>query len=204
MKAGANPSRSQSTGFEPTQRQAMYAYQLIYSVTSSNLGTLKICDRCCHCESTDAGERVVLLPYEKEYIESLLTELGRVDDIPLLAGITRDGRCPFHRGQKCSLHPARPVDCRSYPVVPRFVGGDVELHLGVNCPSRGAVASEFKLLWASIWHSLLPYLPEAWRVSYNETNALLYGTPVIPEVLGSVSPMQLCECCESVRSLVGR
>ena len=191
MSVAGLPALQRASNAHLGRRRAFRFFQLVYSVTESGLGALRACDRCSHCELASVGEKVIFLPYEAEYIATVLTSQGRQDDIPSLRGISRDKLCPFFRQNRCALHPVRPIDCRSFPVVPKFTNDSVELHLGVNCPCCSLVNTEFKHLWASVWNVALPYLPSEWRSDYNATTMSFYGTQIPPSELEPPTPLRI-------------
>jgi len=133
------------------------------------------------CE-TEGDEGVLFLPYEHEVVSEYLgrdiTEIESVHLMELstlsLPVVYLDGEspCPFLTANlRCSIHDARPFDCRSYPVMPIFeANGRVLFYQAYpkDCPLGGKVSDDFRELMESLWREVNPHLPQEWKRFYNE------------------------------------
>ncbi len=140
-----------------------------YRSTGQPQGELRICTACPDPPCEVGPEQVTFLPWEDEFIHRRLAAAGRHVPIETVRAIAGCERCPFHVQGRCAIHPHRPIDCRTYPLVPRFSGvARVEFTVSSVCPLRSGIDKPFIKLMADVWASLLPHLPTGWKERYAE------------------------------------
>lgn len=139
----------------------------IYEQTGHPRGELKICTSCAEAPCEVGPEQVTLLPFEDEFIQSRLVAEGRAVSLVEVQAIAGCEHCPFFVSRRCSIHPHRPIDCRTYPLVPTF-GAKQEFEFTVSgvCPLRAGVDRPFIELMRDVWNKLLPLLPPQWMQGY--------------------------------------
>jgi len=156
------------------KEEAFSLLSAAYNLSNKIAGEVKECSNCigCSCETVESGERVTLLPYEAEYIECKLKEKEKQDFIPLINLMTEVEICPFLKDYKCSIHDIRPIDCRSYPIVPKYNGIDLSLVVSKVCPYWMKITKNEKFinLVEKIWAMLLPLLDKTWWEEYASQN----------------------------------
>lgn len=152
------------------KEEAFRLLSIVYNLTNGTDGEIKKCLDCigCPCEAAESGEHVTLLPYEAEYIACKLKKQGREDLALLINTISEAGICPFLKEDRCSIHNIRPIDCRSYPVVPKFDGIDLSFAMSKACPHWMQINDNQKFvdLFKQVWIMLLPLLGKTWCEEY--------------------------------------
>lgn len=140
---------------------------------------------CTQCEER---ESLLLLPYEDELIKLHLAREGRpspstfqqlslrVRQCKVSVGYSQGGGppCPMmERGTgMCAIYKARPLDCRSFPLVPRFLdNGGLDFYLARYCPIALRLSPDFIRVTKQVWQMLLEDLPLWWRRLYNHDSA---------------------------------
>ena len=136
------------------------------------------------CRACEENEGIVLLPYEHLFIRSKARSLG-MEYIPsfmyhwilvcqkhLYIGYQNIcTTCGALKGKDCAIYQVRPLDCRSFPVVPIFSTNDtIEFQFSAYCPISQKLPPRFISTIENIWISLLPSLPKNWRELYNEVS----------------------------------
>jgi Fe-S-cluster containining protein len=153
-----------------TERERLRWMQLLaelYEETGHPRGELKICTDCVEAPCEVGPEQVTLLPFEDEFIQTRLAAEGRRVTLDDVRGIAGCELCPFFVSRRCSIHPHRPIDCRTYPLVPSFAAErEVAFTVSGVCPRRAGVDRPFIHLMTAVWEKLLPHLPAAWKVHY--------------------------------------
>jgi hypothetical protein len=154
------------------------------------------CSRCC------SGKRIPLDPYEV----ARLGELLGVSTTEVLARFTTDGgallavredrSCVFLGEQGCTVHPARPLACRLYPLGRRVSPGQGERFAAVepdpgcqgSYQGRGTIADYLAE------QETRPYLAMAdrYRAVLEELVAALVERP------------DLADCCEQANELLSK
>ncbi len=142
--------------------------------------------RCCPKAKTATdnasavGHVAIMLPFEMEYIRaktpisSATLQLAPVEftaDISVdIAYTTSASPCPFlTHNNACGIHDIRPLDCRSFPLIPVFNQDDsLSFRVDQECPSTETFASSYNSQLQKIWHDLLPHLPMSYRMLYNQ------------------------------------
>ena len=87
----------------------------------------------------------------------------------------------------CSVYDHRPLDCRSFPVVPRFSlsTDDVDFYLAnAYCPlgkTPSLLPDGFVPDAQRMWRLLAPMIERSWKAEYNRKNAKAYTT-LLPRV----------------------
>ncbi|MBC8445566.1 MAG: YkgJ family cysteine cluster protein [Chloroflexi bacterium] len=121
----------------------------------------------------------IMLPFEMEYIVArtgvhparfrrtpakiapgVVVEIGSFDiEMP----------CPFLTDDfQCWGYAFRPMDCRSFPLVPVFGdGGELTFRLGTGCPSLDTFSPAYQARLKAAWRNLLPHLSADYRAVYN-------------------------------------
>jgi Fe-S-cluster containining protein len=141
--------------------------------------------RCCPHAAMAAREPAytvshvaILLPFEMEYIVArsgvdaarfrrtlvkvapgCIIEIGSFDiEMP----------CPFLTGDfRCWGYEFRPLDCRSFPLVPVFAAGGLAFRLEAACPSLETFAPAYRACLEAVWRKLSPHLSAGYRALYD-------------------------------------
>jgi Fe-S-cluster containining protein len=142
--------------------------EALYEETGHPRGELKICTNCAEAPCEVGPEQVTLLPFEAEYIQTRLAREGRHQSLETINSIAGCDRCPFFEDKRCAIHPHRPIDCRTYPLVPVFQGDDLTFQVSGVCPLRAGMDQPFIELMEAVWQRLLHLLPQDWRREYND------------------------------------
>ncbi len=100
------------------------------------------CGDCCRGFTVE--DSPVVFPWEKRRLEELAGERGLSlrfdplmvfcrggDCVAVLYRWVIEGDCPFLVGDRCSIHPDRPLACRMYPLIVGFT--DNTLRLSARC-----------------------------------------------------------------------
>lgn len=142
--------------------------------------------RCCPKQKTaqniaDAiGHVAIMLPFEREHIiakTGITPQKIQTIRIPFLEAthidigfITNELPCPFlSSGNQCSIYEIRPLDCRSFPLIPVFQDdGTLNFRMDNDCPSVITFSSSYKDAFKQLWVELLPHLPMSYRMTFNE------------------------------------
>jgi Fe-S-cluster containining protein len=149
----------------------------------SNLECATRCSaRCCPKakESTPVGHIAIMLPFEREYVlskvdlnpdelESSLIEFTANTTIKI--GImTQAVPCPFlTSNHQCGIYDIRPLDCRSFPLIPIFnKDGSIQFRIENECPSAVTFSPSYEEELKVIWQKILPLLPMSYRLLYND------------------------------------
>lgn len=172
-------------------------FDVIYERTSSPVSRLPCLEYCpeCLCEKQE-NEKIYFLPYEMEFIQERtgidLLATGMFWQISIPAALTNESEsddpivfgfkgklhsCPYlgDRNQ-CTIHEHRPLDCRSFPLMPAFVDGQLQFELESYCPlvsKLGSRLARFIVLYERIWNSLFSVLPDYWKHFYWNSSELL-------------------------------
>jgi Fe-S-cluster containining protein len=121
----------------------------------------------------------IMLPFEMEYIvvhtgvdaarfrrtpveiaPACVIEIGSFDvEMP----------CPFLTDDfRCWGYPFRPMDCRSFPLVPVLgADGGLAFRLEAGCPSLETFSPAYRTRLEAAWRELSPYLSVGYRALYN-------------------------------------
>jgi len=130
--------------------------------------------------SKAVGHVAIMLPFEMEYILSKTgvsytrlqhTRLELEPEIFIDIGFTTNSMpCPFlTTDEKCGIHEIRPLDCRSFPLIPVFsMEGTVNFRVDSECPSAVTFSSAYQTQFEKVWKELLPNLPMGYRTLYNQ------------------------------------
>ena len=128
-----------------------------------------ICPRDCNlCEER---ELLVLLPGEKDFISedhaplSLLSSLAEA----AVSNLACPAKCECTNS--CTIYPSRPIDCRSFPVVPTFEpDGSVSTRVSHSyCPIADSLPDGFVAAVHAAWTMLRPHLSAQWMERFNRT-----------------------------------
>lgn len=149
--------------------------------------SIRCTGRCCpHAamaerESAYTVSRVaIMLPFELERIVAHTgIERKRFRQVPVEVafGTTIDigimdveHPCPFLSvNYDCTCYAFRPVDCRSFPLIPTFgAGGEVGFRLDTNCPSAHTFSEAYQSRAKAGWRALAPYLSAEYRRIYSD------------------------------------
>jgi len=139
----------------------------IYTDTAHPRGELRICTDCVEAPCEVWPEQVTLLPFEDEFIQKRLAAEGRDVSLETVRGIAGCRECPFFQNRRCAIHPHRPVDCRTYPMVPVFSRPDPEFKVSGVCPLREGMDLPFIRLMRGVWMRLSPRLTSQWKSGYD-------------------------------------
>jgi Fe-S-cluster containining protein len=125
------------------------------------------------------GHVAIMLPFELEYLLSRTNiDASALQRAPVeiangltieIGFVTSAIRCPFLTADyRCGIHDNRPMDCRSFPLIPVFGSdGSLGFRIDTDCPSESTFAVEYQDRMKSVWQDLLPHLPMAYRMVYN-------------------------------------
>jgi Fe-S-cluster containining protein len=154
------------------KKRSFLILDTVYAITRGASAEIEKCSHCrgCPCETSEAGEYVTLIPDEAEYMAYRLRMAKRQDLASLVPEISESGICPFLKEERCSIHDVRPIDCRSYPLVPQFEGNNIRFAMSKLCPYWMEIGDEFVRLFKRAWLMLSPLLDEAWRKQYAVRN----------------------------------
>lgn len=139
----------------------------IYAETAHPRGELRICTDCAEAPCEVGPEQVTLLPFEAEFILERLMRDGISASLEDVNGIAGCQHCPFFRERRCAIHPHRPIDCRTYPMVPVFAPGSTTFSVSGVCPRRAGMDQPFIELMTAAWARLAPRLPDEWKHTFN-------------------------------------
>ena len=121
----------------------------------------------------------IMLPFEMEYIIARTgVDPARFRRTPaeIAPGVVVDigsfdieMPCPFLTDDfQCRGHAFRPLDCRSFPLVPVFgAGGELTFRLETGCPSLDTFSPAYQARLKAAWQDLLPHLSADYRTVYN-------------------------------------
>ena len=141
--------------------------------------------RCCPKTKSSAntkdavGHVAIMLPFELEYIvekassdRELIheTSIEFTDENVINIGfMTSEKPCPFLTKQnKCGIYDIRPIDCRSFPLIPVFSEqGSISFRKDQDCPSATTLSAAYEEELKVVWHELLSQLPMTYRRLYN-------------------------------------
>jgi len=158
----------------------------IYAETAHPRGELKICTDCADAPCEVGPEQVTLLPFEAEFIVQRLEHTGMRVSLEEVKGIAGCQHCPFFQSRRCAIHPHRPVDCRTYPMVPVFAADSITFSVSGVCPRRAGMDEPFVQLMAGVWEHLAPRLPEAWKQVFNARQPRQFLEPLVN--IGPMTP----------------
>jgi len=126
------------------------------------------------------GHVAIMLPFEMEYIlpQTNITlrqlqqaPLELAPGIDIIIGFTTSSTpCPFLTADyKCGIHNIRPLDCRSFPLIPVFnLDGTMTFRVDTECPSAETFSADYQTKLKKVWEKLLPSLPMNYRMLYNQ------------------------------------
>ena len=144
----------------------------VYKATDKYSG---ICpEECSLCEQF---EHLVLIPSEEEYILTKSQEYGIVLERsfrrcgPISCELGSSDCGMLGKKNKCLIYHQRPLDCRSFPVVPRFRlqrGDGIDFYLSnAYCPIADKLTNGYIDTMKEAWQLLSPHLPRWWKAFYN-------------------------------------
>jgi len=170
---------------EKDQKNEMFALiEKVYRLTEpAVMDCAGSCDGACETKMT---ETVLFLPFELEYImERAGLKESPFQEIKLPSGrygmMGYEKNCPFLIYKGCGIRPFRPLDCRSFPIYPRFADSSrapLEFHLASYCPLKDDLSPEYIDCTKKSWKILLPHLPSDWRRFYNSLCHYQDGLPL--------------------------
>ena len=136
------------------------------------VGLLRPFDGICpqDCNLCEERETLVLIPGE----DHLAPNDGRTRDLlRVMSEIDPQRPCPAQcsRPSSCSIYNQRPLDCRSFQVVPRFeADGKVSTEISrSHCPIADTLPDGFEEAVRVAWEGIEPHLPDEWKQAYNTT-----------------------------------
>ncbi len=136
------------------------------------LGLLRPFDGICpsDCNKCEEREVLVLLPEEETFLPHERVSKALQSELTAVSGVK--GPCPAHHPcvQGCAIYRHRPIDCRSFPIVPHFeADGTVGIRVSRSyCPIADSVPHGFADAVQAAWHLLAPHLPKEWKQKYNQ------------------------------------
>ena len=132
---------------------------------------------CCNkCENLP----IMYLPKEAETIAKNLKinpkELGKESKKKDYYYIGRfDPDCKYFTQGKCGIHEIRPIDCRSFPIIPYFEKGKMNFLLTYFCPAAKSVDKTFIQQTIKMWKDANP--PAEWLKEYSKKFSYLKKFP---------------------------
>jgi Fe-S-cluster containining protein len=142
--------------------------------------------RCCPHEAMATREPAytvshvaIMLPFEMEYIiEETGVDPARFRRTPAeiapgvvveIGSFDIERPCPFLTDDfQCRGRTFRPMDCRSFPLIPVFgAGGELTFRLEASCPSLDTFLPAYQMRLKAAWQELLPHLSADYRAAYN-------------------------------------
>jgi Fe-S-cluster containining protein len=162
--------------------------EYLHQITTENSGlecASRCTARCCpqsvaSIDPADAvGHVAIMLPFEMEYLISKTNATSsqfQSEPLEIASGITIDigfitnaTPCPFLTADhKCGIHSIRPLDCRSFPLIPVFnLDGTISFRVDAECPSACTFSPIYETQLKQVWEDLLPSLPMNYRMLYN-------------------------------------
>jgi Fe-S-cluster containining protein len=129
------------------------------------------------CEPGLSDTTMVLLPGEFEYISERLHERAKFDTITLnksgkIVGLQKTV-CPYKTiDNSCKIYDVRPIDCRSYPLMPTTVLGYLGYVLDGKCPinKNSQAIQKHARLWTAFWEKVVDLIDPEWWELYNTTD----------------------------------
>lgn len=141
-----------------------------------------VCGKCCR------AMRIVLNPYE---LKRLARHLGKstrqvidehTDEGGTVLRFRDDGRCGFLDGNRCSVHPDRPLVCRLYPLgrLTTAAGGEWFVHIQRLPECAGEIGTSGTVGTFLASQGAQPYIDAAARYFelFNRMLALLVSRPM--------------------------
>jgi Fe-S-cluster containining protein len=184
-----DPDQAGPSGASPDlQRSWFDRIERLHRAASGDAGlecSTRCTARCCpqaiatRNPGYAVGHVAILLPFELEYIlaRTDLDATGiRRASFELEPGVSMDigyilspTPCPFLTADfRCGVHEVRPLDCRSFPLIPVFdPDGPLGFREDASCPSLETFAPAFVAHMRRVWEDLLPHLPMSYRLLYN-------------------------------------
>ena len=157
------------------RKKLLSAYEKIYD-SKEGVGKLNLCKECQGAPCEKGPDIVVLLPFEAEFIRNKLREKKLKHAAQDINNIeTETGACPFFQKDKCAIHCSRPIDCRTYPLMPIFRENTFEIRLLRGCPYGNDVPESFLKATSRVWQKLSPLLSLHWKRKYNK---IVSGLPL--------------------------
>lgn len=167
------------------------AYKLEGSLPCYELGCTHKCEPG-HDRNALDSESVLYLPGERVYLANTLAEVDgegakeylqassvfRSSTGYALHYIPGNKTCAFFNGERCKFYSSRPIDCRSYPLVPKAVfekKGKAYLRFFVDevCPASNN--TEHISRWIQVWQKIAPFVSPAWWQAAEELGLILQG-----------------------------
>jgi len=148
----------------------------IYKLTDG----FAFCPRGCNlCEEM---ENLLLLPHEDKFIARTRGKLETIAFEKRRFGVCWEQvnqPCPMlKRDGSCAIYSTRPFDCRSFPIVPKFLlkQSRVEFFLAnvAYCPAKEMFSTEFISTTMQCWLDVIQFLPDKWQKRYNHLNRRSY------------------------------
>ncbi|NYZ79820.1 YkgJ family cysteine cluster protein [Candidatus Micrarchaeota archaeon] len=127
------------------------------------LGSCLECGNECCC-----GETVFLSNNDRKRIAKAT---GRNDFYEGHIIRKKNGKCPFYKKMKCSIHEIKPLDCRLYPLT--FLideKGKPRLYLEMNCPKSLPVNKP----WVDSMRRVIEKEIKAWSEEEKQLYSTLY------------------------------
>lgn len=145
------------------------AYQIYDDIISkNNNGIFSYCKSCHDSPCERSIDDVVLLPFEESFILDRLKENKVATNRITIKSIQTEIICPCYVNKKCDIHSSRPIDCRSYPLIPIFLSNNkFSLKVSSNCPNSNKISQNFYKRTRAIWKAVFPLLSEGWKTRYN-------------------------------------
>jgi len=158
--------KNQKSNMRETKKEKFFRiYEIVYNMTEmSDLPCFSVCDGIC-----ENIESAYFLPFEDEFIQRKLKlsknpfkKIKNKEWINSMVSIEEKGpvekHCPFSVNQFCTIHEVRPMDCRSFPIIPYF-DKSLKFFVAEYCPLKGKVPKNFVKMMKKAWRILFPYVP---------------------------------------------
>lgn len=118
---------------------------------------------------------IQFLPGEIEFLshkvkipKSKIAKLYKMHGKKVWMRLQKDSHCPFFNLGRCSIRKWRPMDCRSFPVVPKIIKNKIVMELCIRCPlvKKGEIKNTFIRKANEAWKIINP--PRWWLKIWNE------------------------------------
>jgi Fe-S-cluster containining protein len=163
------------------------AFDIIFDVIDKHRNHFSV-NCITHCNGICEDGAVVLLPYEKEHLESLLDKKNLfplyrgsafscgfiAEDEPDCLGLDLDKKT-------CTYNPYVPFDCLSYPIYPHFkIEGEMTtmyLLKSSICPQVDTINPLFIESAKKIWSLIFEIIDVEWMKLYTQEIDIFFSNP---------------------------
>jgi len=149
----------------------MNKFEKAYGLIKDDLGCSKNCKICEEGSLQFLPGEVEFLSKKLRIAKNKLAHSYQIDGhiiwlLPKIKVPKIDKHCPFYKFGKCIKRYARPLDCRSYPLLPYLKKGKLSVKLDKQCPlvKQKKIKKEFIRRAFKAWKIVNP--PKWWIEIY--------------------------------------